>query len=178
MRNNAVSRREFLGSTGKAIAAVSCCMFCGNAMAAESGIGSKFKTSYYSACGNYCGACPSLMKGEKMDKPEKAECLGCFSDRIHPSEANCELRKCAMKKNVKVCSLCNDYPCDKTRKFFTKQTIWTTEMKKNLVLIKEKGLEKWLADEKARWNCAKCGLRISFCDKKCPKCGTALKNLG
>jgi hypothetical protein len=83
-----------------------------------------------------------------------------------------------MEKNVKVCSLCKDYPCDKTRKFFTKQTIWTTEMKKNLVLIKEKGLDKWLADEKARWTCPKCGLRISFCDKKCPKCSSALKNIG
>ncbi|MDD4873307.1 MAG: hypothetical protein PHR77_22350 [Kiritimatiellae bacterium] len=51
-------------------------------------------------------------------------------------------------------------------------------MKKNLVLIKEKGLDKWLADEKARWTCPNCRRRISFCDKKCPKCSTKLNNLG
>lgn len=185
MKKKNVSRRFFLDSTGKAAAGLSCCILCRHAMAEQKGrneekasSGSKFKVSYYSACGMYCGGCPTLIKNEKMDKLEKVECLGCFGDKIHPSEANCEMRKCAIEKKIKACSLCKDYPCEKTKKHFATKIVWTVEAEKNLGIIKEKGLDKWLAAEKARWACTKCGTRVSFCDKKCPKCETKLKNLG
>jgi hypothetical protein len=138
----------------------------------------KMKAIYYSACGSYCGACTIMIASEKADNPEKVKCLGCLSEKLNPDEMNCELMKCAKMRKVKVCVLCKDYPCGKTNKFYSQKNVWTAEMVKNLAVIKEKGLDKWLEEQKARWSCPKCGVRVSYCDKKCPKCGTGLKNIG
>ncbi len=163
MKKNAISRKMFLESTGS-VAAVSCCMLCGHAMAADSAgekgrpvTASGLKASYFSACGIYCGACPPLMKGEKEKDPAKIQCLGCFSDKLNPQEAKCEVLKCAMEKKIKVCSLCKDYPCEKTDKHLAKDNVWVRAKKENLGLVKGKGLDKWLDEQKARWTCQKCG---------------------
>jgi hypothetical protein len=46
-------------------------------------------------------------------RPEDINCTGCKSDgpRVHYCESMCEIRKCAIKKNLSTCAACMDYPC-------------------------------------------------------------------
>jgi len=179
MRKPFVSRREFLGATSAGLATAGCCMLCRQSLAAESGTpGQARKAVYYSACGIYCGGCPTLIESEKADTPEKVKCLGCLSEKISPEEAKCDLRLCAKERSIQACSLCKDYPCEKTKKFFAETNVWKVEMAKNLGIIKQKGLAKWLEEQKVRWTCPKCGRRASYCDKKCGNCGTKLNPVG
>ena len=184
----AISRRRFLDATGKTAVAAACCALCPAVMAQapsdkdkaaspSAGQEEKKKAVYYGACGMYCGACPTLMKSEKADKPEDIVCLGCMSEKLNPMKANCELRKCAKAKNVQACSLCKAYPCEKTKKFFATKDALKEANEKNLGVIKEKGVTKWLEEQKARWTCPKCGARVSYRDKKCPKCGATLNSI-
>ncbi len=46
--------------------------------------------------------------------PEEVNCFGCkVHDKAHCPycESMCEMRLCAMQKNVNTCAHCSDYPC-------------------------------------------------------------------
>ena len=52
--------------------------------------------------------------------PEQINCNGCKSDGIKFffTESMCEIRRCAMEKDVMNCAYCNEYACEKLEKFF------------------------------------------------------------
>jgi hypothetical protein len=47
-------------------------------------------------------------------KPEHINCTGCRSDGVKfiHAESNCDVRKCAMAKEVANCAVCEAYICD------------------------------------------------------------------
>jgi hypothetical protein len=133
-------------------------------------------------CGYNCGICaarsddPSLKRklvdgwrkifGYEMYTVENVGCDGCLNNgKI--ADKNCKVRPCAIKKGVKNCIFCDDFPCDKIKNLITSKdrmlvccyphTSSITEEEYNLclrqfdntsrlvkMLIKEKKIPIWL----------------------------------
>mgnify|MGYP001178196884 CR=1 FL=1 len=52
-------------------------------------------------------------------KPEDVNCSGCLETGPKIKHCNeCAMRLCTIKKNIKHCGLCGDYPCPDLNKFF------------------------------------------------------------
>jgi len=180
---NRVSRREFLNkSTMAAGGLVGICMcgrFCGTAEAAVAAGTATGKFQYEGYCGDYCGACPNMVESEKAVKKADIKCFGCKPNRPNGQKGGCQIKLCALKKGVKSCAACKEYPCERLRKYHTSSKSKQDSTKPgytwlaayNLERIKEGGAEKWLAEQKERWTCPKCKTRFSWRDQKCSKCG-------
>jgi len=67
-----------------------------------------FLDSCIAFCGFDCALCP-LYK-----KEFQGSCLGCTISQTEMCKA-CNIRICNLNKNINSCSLCLDYPCDKTK---------------------------------------------------------------
>lgn len=94
------------------------------------------KVSY---CGIDCYECPAFLATKADDdakraevaeqwskefnadiKPEDINCNGCQSDTglLFGHCQVCDIRKCAMEKEIKNCAYCSDYSCEKLDSFF------------------------------------------------------------
>ena len=90
-------------------------------------------------CGLTCTECPAFIATQKDDdeerekvakvwskefkceiKPEDVNCDGCLeeSGQLFSYCKVCEIRKCGQEKEIKNCSYCDDYACEKLTKFF------------------------------------------------------------
>ena len=56
--------------------------------------------SLLGACGFYCGACPTYIKGG---------CNGCKKEH---KEGDCFTLDCVTKKELDCCGACEDFPCE------------------------------------------------------------------
>ena len=54
-------------------------------------------------------------------------CDGCFSDRLHAFCVDCEARRCAIQKELSVCSICSMYPCEKLNDLWSSFTYSSVE---------------------------------------------------
>jgi len=89
-------------------------------------------------CGLVCTKCPTFLATQNDDdiarektaafisekyglnfKPEEINCDGCLSSgaRLIGYCNTCEVRKCAITKSVENCSVCDEQPCEKLKKF-------------------------------------------------------------
>jgi hypothetical protein len=89
-------------------------------------------------CGIVCDVCPALKAKKENDdelrnktakewseifktpfKPEDINCDGCTESGQHIAycESMCEIRQCAMSRNVTSCAKCEDYGCEKLTAF-------------------------------------------------------------
>ncbi len=89
-------------------------------------------------CGLVCTSCPQYIATQNDDdiarekiakeiaerfglyyKPEEINCDGCLSSggRLIGFCNTCEVRKCGLAKSVENCSVCDEQPCDKLKKF-------------------------------------------------------------
>jgi len=59
-------------------------------------------------CGIYCGWCPFY-----VFKPEEFSCPGCWQ-----REEECSIRDCASSRGLKLCTFCDEFPCDKLYKMY------------------------------------------------------------
>jgi hypothetical protein len=150
---------------------------------------------YVTYCGLYCGLCSSrnriphqasalwqAMKKEGYDlwgkevyanfqefwdfltnlTNYKYICPGCRQGGGPPF---CGIRKCAIEKNIEVCALCDDFPCDKI-----------SEIAKGYITlipdglrIKEKGLETWIKEQEDRAKTGFCYVDIRCEPYKIPE---------
>lgn len=89
-----------------------------------------------SYCGLECSQCPAFIARRDNDDelrkqtarqwseqfqaefaPETIDCDGCRAAGLHgPYCSMCEIRACAMEKDVPTCAHCADYGCDKLAK--------------------------------------------------------------
>lgn len=89
-------------------------------------------------CGLDCAVCPAYIAKKNNDdalrqktaqewskmfnveiKPEEVNCDGCTvtGKHINYCENFCEMRKCAVSKNMQNCAYCGDYPCETLNSF-------------------------------------------------------------
>lgn len=74
----------------------------------------------------------------------QCSCLGCKEGGGIP---DCEVRNCAKEKNVEICSFCNEFPCELLSKFQEQMVPGIIEI---LTQIKEKGIDRWLSEQKSK----------------------------
>ena len=67
---------------------------------------------------------------------EHGVCVSCKDGGGNPS---CAVRVCAKEKDVEMCALCNDYPCDKFTAFFKGYPV----LEQDNALLRDKGWEPW-----------------------------------
>ncbi len=74
---------------------------------------------------------------------EEGTCKSCQGGSGNPG---CEIRKCATEKDVKMCALCEHYPCEKFAGFFENYPM----LKDDNALLRDKGIDVWakLQDER------------------------------
>lgn len=101
-------------------------------------------------CGMNCGICLGYLR-------EKNKCPGCrviWEDKSI-SRVGCRIKNCEiLKKNkLKFCSdKCKNYPCKRLKNLDKRyRTKYNMSMIENLENIDEKGIRKFLKQEKKRW---------------------------
>lgn len=74
---------------------------------------------------------------------EEGMCISCKDGSADPA---CAVRICATEKNIEICALCEDYPCEKFNNHFGAHSI----LKQDNVLFREEGIHTWakLQDER------------------------------
>ena len=132
-------------------------------------------------CGLFCGACSFKVAYDENDRihienmPEKYDkfrnmplefCPGC---RLENQCGNCDIKDCAEKKDVKYCSQCDEFPCQKLDDFNKDGIPHHSESIENLQQLKQLGPESWIALQKQKWTC-ECGTKHSWYQKNCKKC--------
>lgn len=133
-----------------------------------------FQTSLIAPCGMNCGLCAHHLamvhdinkyKGVKMPY-----CPGC---RIKKKFCGHIMKKCSFYKNKKIdaCFECKRMPCRVLKKLDNRYTEkYHMSMVENNKCIKKCGLKKFLAWQKKKWKCPKCGDIRSCHNEKCYSC--------
>jgi hypothetical protein len=118
-------------------------------------------------CGMNCGIC----KAHLRDKKEKNYCRGCNDNPVYDYCQKCKMRDCPAKKS-RFCD-CENFPCPRLKQLDKRyRTRYHMSMIENLEYIKKFGMKKFLAKEKKKWRCPKCGGLICCHDNKCYTCDT------
>jgi len=165
-----MNRRKFLDTVAK--------MGCGCVLTAgledctkPAGQSSQRKESIPAAfCGLYCGACPLFLMSIEAEDASQVKCLGCKSDKVADHCMKCQMKTCAMGRNLNSCGECDEFPCEKTKKFHQSGKDMSVVAEKNCYTIREQGYATWLKGQPERWTCPKCGSSFSFKDEVCPNC--------
>ena len=131
------------------------------------------KIELISPCGMNCDLCSGYLalKNDVKNKGIKMPyCSGC-----RPRNKKCAFlkKRCdlLLKNKVRYCYECNKFPCDKLQRIDKRyRTFYRMSMIENLNFIKEKGIEKFLEQEKLKWKCPNCGGIISCHNGICFEC--------
>jgi hypothetical protein len=123
------------------------------------------KSELIAPCGMNCGICMAYLR-------EKNRCPGCrASDKGKPiTRTRCKIKTCKKLKSG-FCYNCEDFPCDRLSHLDKRyRTKYYMSMIENLESIRQIGLHKFVANEKIRWTCPKCGGTICVHKGYCSSC--------
>lgn len=131
-----------------------------------------FEEKMIAPCGLDCSLCSEAHKKEKP-------CSGCMGpDDCKPEfcSARCTIIQCAKRKegSYRFCDECPDFPCEFSREResrYQSQYALRESPLGNLKAIREQGMDRFLAQERERWSCKKCGGVISVHTGLCSGCG-------
>jgi hypothetical protein len=136
---------------------------------------------YDTYCGLYCGACNSLVatrEGELADmaaavskSPEQLACNGCKSGDTCEWCEGCDFADCCKFHGYESCAECPEMPCVRLRSFRDDSHPHHDVVERNLLRIREIGLEKWLEEQARRWSCEHCGASVAWYQDTCKGCG-------
>ncbi|MBP3853051.1 MAG: DUF3795 domain-containing protein [Erysipelotrichaceae bacterium] len=123
----------------------------------------------------YCGLdCSICKRAHEKENP----CLGCKGPEENKYEycrTQCEIMQCdrLKEKGYAFCIECDRFPCagvmEKENRYAVKY-VWTESPIANLQAIRSKGLSAFLARQRKRWTCKKCGGIISVHTGICNGC--------
>lgn len=144
---------------------------------------------YDTYCGLYCGACEIINAETAEDRervgefwgaqPEQVHCTGCKTDTVFIHCEHCPIRICAQDKSVDFCLDCGEYPCAIYEE--GKEIIeYLPHLKATVInqkYIRKHGVERWLVDQKSKWECPECESRFAWYTEECRNCGKDLKGL-
>lgn len=97
-------------------------------------------------CGLDCGLCPTYYTRGP------SRCPGCCGNDFINRHPSCTIITCCIKKhNFETCAECNEFPCSKIDKWDKFDSFITHKVSLlNLKLIKEKGIESFIIQQKRR----------------------------
>jgi hypothetical protein len=133
----------------------------------------KFNEHLIAPCGINCGTCLAYLR-------EKNKCHGCRHAELNipKSRLSCRIKNCEYLKKTesKLCSECQIFPCPRIKHIDKRySTRYKTSLIQNLILIRENGMEHFLASEVRKWSCPNCGAIVSIHRENCIKCSFDLK---
>lgn len=99
-----------------------------------------------SFCGIYCGGCGNYK--------ENMNCTGCRYEQELVND--CPTRTCAIYRGLVHCGECESYPCGELDSFYRDGNPTHELAYKNMIEIKEIGIEEWLLEQKRKHTCV-CG---------------------
>ena len=132
-------------------------------------------------CGLYCGACSLKVAYEsnnnehvirmppQYDHLKNTPVVFCPGCRLDNQCGDCDMRDCAISRDIDYCSLCGDFPCEKLVRFNSDGKPHHTEAISNLSSLREIGEAKWLELQHEKWSC-KCGTKYSWYMHECEEC--------
>lgn len=137
-------------------------------------------------CGLYCGACDVLQANKNGSvealalawemETRQLVCHGCKSDTNSVYCVDCDIKACAAGKKLEHCFQCADYPCARLVAFRNDDAPHHSAVLHNLGRLRRQGLEYWLAEQRARWSCPRCGTAFTWYSQVCQACGGTLYN--
>jgi hypothetical protein len=124
-------------------------------------------------CGVYCGACPVMLATRAGKIDDAQQCYGCKSLKPTGFCTTCGIKTCAQHKGIEFCHQCNELiTCGLMQKFVSDtQYPYGQCVLKNMQMIQEEGLAKWLERQDKRWRCKNCDAEHSWYHNACPQCG-------
>jgi len=127
-----------------------------------------FEKSLIAPCGMNCGTCIAYMR-------PKNKCPGCRDDGKFKSNAciRCTIINCTLLADTKskFCYDCPEYPCLRLKQLDKRyRTRYRTSFLENLMMIKENGMDHFLALETGRRTCQKCHSSLSVHKDYCLAC--------
>lgn len=131
----------------------------------------KLQKQLIAPCGINCEICVGYIGYTMAGKRRKMTCIGC-----RPKDKSCAFLKkyCEKltKKEVDFCFECNEFPCKHIEKLdATYQKKYQMSTIKNLLFIKEKGIEEFLKQQRKKYSCPQCGSIFCVHTKICYQCG-------
>ena len=118
-------------------------------------------------CGLNCSYCLAHLRARNR-------CPGCREDdaRKPATRVVCKIKTCREIQNGRqFCFECGAYPCAALKHLDKRyRTRYALSVIGNLDDIKTAGLEKFLAADKAKWTCPRCGGPICIHTGRCGKC--------
>ena len=120
-------------------------------------------------CGINCSVCRAFLRN-------KNKCNGCWGpDGKKPNHCRvCSIKNCDQLSitNSKFCYDCASYPCARIKQLDKRyQLKYKTSISDNQRLIKDLGLDRFVADEIIKWKCTDCGGIICIHTGYCINCG-------
>ena len=127
-------------------------------------------------CGMNCGSCLGYMRTEN-------HCPGCRSDADpKPSYCSgCIVINCDLLRETEsgFCYDCPKYPCRRLKNLDKRyRTRYGTSFFDNLAMIKEEGIDRFLAFETGRRTCPQCGSILCIHRPFCFECGYTYQKPG
>ncbi len=131
-----------------------------------------FTADMIAPCGLDCSRCARAL--QKTDP-----CPGCLGPDENKPEfcsKRCGIVLCGRREEngYRFCDECPDFPCadvmEKEERYGSRYPLAESPLG-NLRAIREKGMDAFLEEEKARWTCADCGNPICVHDGVCSGCG-------
>jgi hypothetical protein len=140
----------------------------------------EFDKKLLARCGLYCAECSFKTAYDEKDEKhldsipyplnrkniEEYDCNGCKSDKCICGI--CNIKPCAIEKNIESCAECGSFPCDKISQFGNDGIPQHKDAFENPENIKKLGYEKWFETMKEKLFCKNCGERQSWyykCEK-------------
>ena len=109
-----------------------------------------------SYCGIYCGGCRNYK--------ENMKCMGCRYEKELVND--CPTRTCSISKGLLHCGECEGFPCGVLEGFHSDGVPHHEIAYQNMIGIKERGIEKWLLEQKRQHTCD-CGRKKLWFATKC-----------
>ncbi|MFA5070299.1 MAG: DUF3795 domain-containing protein [Patescibacteria group bacterium] len=126
-----------------------------------------------SPCGMNCSLCAWYLAMANNTKKKGVKISYCPGCRIKKKFCGHIMKKCSFYKNKKIdaCYECKKMPCRVLKRLDNRYTKkYHMSMIENNKYIKKYGLKKFLAWQKKKWACPKCGELICCHNGLCFKC--------
>jgi len=132
----------------------------------------KFDKILIAPCGMNCGTCLAYLR-------EKNNCPGC---RIISSDKAVSVQRCIIIRCENLaatssgfCYECDKFPCRRVKQLDARyRKKYRTSFIENLLMIKEHGIQYFLASESEKWTCPYCGSVLSVHRPFCLSCKNSL----
>lgn len=127
-----------------------------------------------SICGLNCAVCDMYQAGhgdaklreeivewfrkerDENIKSEEVRCEGCRGPVALHWSPDCKMMLCAKNKEIEHCFQCKDFPCSLLKEFSQDGVAHHKRTVENMELMKEKGLDAWIENQKKKEQCLFC----------------------